>query len=839
MKTSQPLLVKRNHGKLLGIFLVVLSLLTALPVLTQQKFDPNRVQPANCRNGRMACGYRPTPRDRMAAIPQSEANTVRHRGLPSSVDLSSRMPPIGNQGEQGSCVGWSSTYAIKSYQEQMKRNWGYDSPWKGGSGAHVFSPAWTYNQINGGEDGGSSPADALTLIVRSGAAPWQTMPYTESDFSRQPGSGAKSAATQYRAQSFQQVDYTNPTAIKNVLAGGNPVLIGILVYQNFYDLGSNVYDQFQGRNVGGHAIAVVGYDDSKTSPKGMRGAFKLFNSWDTDWGNNGYGWVAYDFMATAVDEAYELVPMGGSSPEPQPQPNVNPGPNVPDVPDVIEHPENVNAIEPPKQVSASHGTFPDRVEVRWSEVENASAYEIQRANPGDEDEFESIGNADDLSFSDTAVQPDVSYRYRVIAIGEDAQSSAEDSPVAEGFARAQVQNTAPDRVVGLEAEQQSDGSVELNWTEAAGATSYQVIRYDNARKQWANLSQNNTSTSFTDRSPSANGSNYYRVRAANARGTGAWSEAAEAVAGGADAVPAQVQNLTASEGIYRDKIELTWDRVPSAQKYYVFRYDVEEEEASGPYEVSTNTYTDTSKEIKSGNQFAYLVIAANQAGYGEYCEPVVGYADPNVQRAGQVLPPPRNVQSRIDEAKRTISISWSAVTGAAEYYVFRKKRGQSEFQFVRNVPGNTTTYSEQIPGQPGEVYLYVIKSKSTLGGESGSSDAVAGFVNPARQRVSHRVMASDGLDRFVGTWRATVWDGNSSVQEYVITVQANGANFNASLKIGQGQPRTVTGRYAATSDLLETSGFSMKLAASGKMAVVEITDRQILPQDMRKAFLKD
>lgn len=43
---------------------------------------------------------------------------------------------------------------------------------------------------------------------------------------------------------------------------------------------------------GGHAYAVLGYDDAKYG-----GAFRIPNSWGTRWGQRGYCWVSYDDMA--------------------------------------------------------------------------------------------------------------------------------------------------------------------------------------------------------------------------------------------------------------------------------------------------------------------------------------------------------------------------------------------------------------------------------------------------------------------------------------------------------------------------------------------------------------
>lgn len=49
---------------------------------------------------------------------------------------------------------------------------------------------------------------------------------------------------------------------------------------------------------GGHAVAIVGYDNS---------GFLIKNSWGTGWGDNGYGWISFDYHRLYAMEALALV----------------------------------------------------------------------------------------------------------------------------------------------------------------------------------------------------------------------------------------------------------------------------------------------------------------------------------------------------------------------------------------------------------------------------------------------------------------------------------------------------------------------------------------------------
>ena len=63
-------------------------------------------------------------------------------------DNSAGLPPIGNQGNQLSCTCWASGYYLKTYHEGQERGWDLTVP------EHQCSPAFLYNQLNGGEHGG-------------------------------------------------------------------------------------------------------------------------------------------------------------------------------------------------------------------------------------------------------------------------------------------------------------------------------------------------------------------------------------------------------------------------------------------------------------------------------------------------------------------------------------------------------------------------------------------------------------------------------------------------------------------------------------------------------------
>jgi C1A family cysteine protease len=214
--------------------------------------------------------------------------------LPRRIDLSDSFPPPGNQGRQGSCVGWATAYALKSYQERVEEGWSLVTSDGSPNPAHIFSPAFIYNQINGGQDSGSDPYTALQFIVDKGAATLATMPYDENDYLTQPSTTAFAEAAHFKGAEVKVADGT--LAIKDALANRLPVVAGIFVYNSLnYLSGSNAVYNDSGNVCEkypycGHAVTIVGYDDDK-----FGGAFKIINSWGPYWGDQGYFWLPYDF----------------------------------------------------------------------------------------------------------------------------------------------------------------------------------------------------------------------------------------------------------------------------------------------------------------------------------------------------------------------------------------------------------------------------------------------------------------------------------------------------------------------------------------------------------------
>jgi len=284
---------------------VIVALLTALVVALAAPFAASAQEPqATLDPTQYLLGLVPSEVE-MPLLDVSHLSGASLHALPPMVDLSAHLPPIGNQGTQGSCVGWVVGYYYKSYQESVEHGWSLTTP------EHQFSPAFVYNlrpTSNCDRDGGMSFYAGFSVLRDKGAASLAAFPYDPADTCTQPSPPVLQHAWTYRAESFapiyQRQGTADVSALKALLAEGRPFAIAVPIYSSFYRLSAkNPVLQRPADDesfYGGHAMFVVGYDDAI-------GGFKTVNSWGPSWGRDGYCYLSYDFVQYETWEAWAMV----------------------------------------------------------------------------------------------------------------------------------------------------------------------------------------------------------------------------------------------------------------------------------------------------------------------------------------------------------------------------------------------------------------------------------------------------------------------------------------------------------------------------------------------------
>lgn len=140
-------------------------------------------------------------------------------------------------------------------------------------------------------DSGAMIRDGIKSVATIGVCDEIVWPYSKNLRTKPDVKSYRNAKRRHhQTLEYQRVD-RDLNQFRHALTNRNPVVIGFSVYQNFYDSGrAPFFTAFpQGSQVGGHAVLVVGYDDT-------RNCFICRNSWGEGWGNKGYFYLPYEFI---------------------------------------------------------------------------------------------------------------------------------------------------------------------------------------------------------------------------------------------------------------------------------------------------------------------------------------------------------------------------------------------------------------------------------------------------------------------------------------------------------------------------------------------------------------
>jgi C1A family cysteine protease len=214
--------------------------------------------------------------------------------LPASVDLRPYCSPIEDQGQLGSCTANAIAGVIEYLDRRANKNLD-------------VSRLFIYYQerlLEGSisTDAGAYLRDGIKACYTYGAPLESLWPYNISRFAVQPPPTVYADALKRKVTGYAKC--TDFTAVKTAISQNHPVVIGFDVYASFesgtwwYPTGSGLmpYPNVKREQLlGGHAIALVGYNDNLSGPAGT-GYFIARNSWGTSWGKSGYFYMPYSVI---------------------------------------------------------------------------------------------------------------------------------------------------------------------------------------------------------------------------------------------------------------------------------------------------------------------------------------------------------------------------------------------------------------------------------------------------------------------------------------------------------------------------------------------------------------
>src|SRR5437588_7408195 len=206
--------------------------------------------------------------------------------LPTKVDLRSKCPRIYDQGQLGSCTANAIAGAYEFDQVQERQP--------------DFMPSRLFIYFNERTmegtvdiDAGAMIRDGIKSVAKLGVCTEDSWPYDIAAFRERPGTACYRDALKHQAVVYRSVPQ-QLNLLQACLATGTPFVFGFSVYDSFESeevARTGVVDMpgAKERQVGGHAVMAVGYDNAAQR-------FSVRNSWGKSWGQKGYYTMPYAYV---------------------------------------------------------------------------------------------------------------------------------------------------------------------------------------------------------------------------------------------------------------------------------------------------------------------------------------------------------------------------------------------------------------------------------------------------------------------------------------------------------------------------------------------------------------
>ena len=316
-----------------------------------------------------------------------------------------------------------------------------------------------------------------------------------------------------------------------------------------------------------------------------------------------------------------------------------------------------------------------QVSLTWNTSAGATSYQILRNGV-------QVGTSATATYTDTGLTNGTAYSYTVKAFIGGTLSSASSAVSATPVAAAPTAPTGLSATVG-------SAQIGLTWTAPAGADKYTVYRN-------GTLLTTVTTPSYTD-TGLTNGVTYSYYIVAFKQNSAASTASATITATPVAAKPATPTGVTATAS--SGQVVVAWTAVTGATGYSVYRGGV----LVGSPTVAT--FTDTG--LTNGTAYTYTITANNTGGSSA--------ASAGVSATPQVAAPGIPTGLTATAGVGQVTVSWTAVTGATSYQLYRG---------TTLVSSPTTTSFVDTSLTAGTALSYTVKAVNA-GGVSAASAAVS------------------------------------------------------------------------------------------------------------------
>lgn len=344
-------------------------------------------------------------------------------------------------------------------------------------------------------------------------------------------------------------------------------------------------------------------------------------------------------------------------------------------------------LDRPTSVTASRGTYEDYISVTWSAVTGATGYYIHRSLTNILDSFTVIDSTSSTFYNDSVPTAD-NYYYAVSAYDSLGRASQMSSTYYGYITRLSTPSISSI----------SKGTyythIAMSWSAITGADGYLIYRSDSGSAGQYLFIDSTISTGYNDSSLNDQEYHYYKLAAYNNKGK---VSALSSYQYGYLKPFSYPTNIVVSKFLYKDRLIITWDEVPVATGYNVYRSTTSSGTFTKIASVTENSYIDST--LGNQNYYYYKISTLNGSTESTLSSYVQGY---------KLIPPPG---FSVKGYSGYIRLSWNSNSNLAGYYIYRSS---DQIDFLRIAilsSGSTSYYSDTV--QDFRTYFYKVSSFST------------------------------------------------------------------------------------------------------------------------------
>ena len=443
-----------------------------------------------------------------------------------------------------------------------------------------------------------------------------------------------------------------------------------------------------------------------------------------------------------------------------------------------------------KNVKATAGT--NYVTLTWSKASNTTKYYVFSYNTSTK-KYACLGNTTKLTYKISNLKSNTTYRFAVQAarVVSGKYYYGKVSAYVTVKTKGTSSSTTLGQVTGLKVNSIGTDYVTLSWNAVSGAQKYYVFQYNFNTGKYVSLG------SITDTACKINRlepyTNYrFAVQAAKTvNGKTYYGKLSSyvSVTTKSEYDEYEIDQVTGLEvtAIGTDYVSLSWNAAEGAEDYCIYQYDTLLKKYVYLGYVDT-TYCKVNS-LNPGTTYVFAVagrkITDEQIYWGDMSSNVT--VTTKSTSSSTVTKPAKVTNVKATASTTSVSLTWSAASGAQKYYVFTYNTSTKKYTCI----GSTTSCSYTASGlKAGTTYNFAVQAAKTVNGKTYYG-TVSNYVTVKTKSTVTKPAAVTGLKITTSgksnylkiTWNAV--SGASGYQVYRSTTGKSGS-YSRIATVGSG-----------------------------------------------------